>query len=317
MTDQRFDDPHHIATAKVVVGVDGSDGSWTAVRWAAQFAAERGRELEILHGMDLVGNSWILGDYEVIVPSVIDAVREQGREVVARAERLARSIAPELRVSARATTDTGRQLLIEHSAEAYAVVIGATGNAGTFTHLGSTLLAVTAHAHGTVVVVRADSDADATTHASGPVVLGVDGSPVGEAAIAAAFTEAAERGAELVAVHVWSDWNSGRFAGHTSLGEIDLDNVERVILAERLAGWREKFPEVRVAEKVEVSAPAPHLLSWSKVAQLLVVGSRGRGGFAGMLLGSTANTLVRHASCPVMVVHPLDDLRGKRAGSRH
>nr|WP_084467246.1 universal stress protein [Nocardia arthritidis] len=310
MTERRFDDPHHLASAKVIVGVDGSDGSWAAVGWAAQFAAERGRELEILHGMGLVGAGGVLGDYEVIVPSVIDMVREQGKDVVARAERLARSIAPGLRVSARASTDAGSELLIGHSAEAYAVVIGATGDAGTLTHWGSTLLAVTAHAQGTVVVVRADPDAGGAVHASGPVVLGVDGSPVGEAAIAAAFAEAAERGAELVAVHVWSDWDFGRFAGHTSLGELDLDDVERAILAERLAGWQEKFPQVRVARKVEVSAPGPHLLDWSKVAQLLVVGSRGRGGFAGMLLGSTANTLVQHASCPVMVVHPHDDQRG-------
>ncbi|WP_280260653.1 universal stress protein [Nocardia abscessus] len=304
MTEQRFGDPHHLATAKVIVGVDGSDGSWTALRWAARFAAERGRELEILHGMDLVGAGWVLGDYEVVVPSVVDAIREQGQDVVARAERVARSVAPELPISVRVTTDTGKRLLIEHSAEAYAVVIGATGDAGTFAHLGSTLLAVTAHAQGTVVIVRTDPDAGGAVRTTGPVVVGVDGSPVGDAAIAAAFTEAAERGVELVAVHVWSDWDSGRFAGHSNPAEAELDNVERAILAERIAGWQEKFPGVRVTRKVEVSAPAPHLLDWSKIAQLLVVGSRGRGGFAGMLLGSTANTLVQHASCPVMVVHP-------------
>lgn len=310
MTEQRFDDPHQLATAKVVVGVDGSKGSWTAVRWAARFAAERGRALEIVHGMELVGTGWVLGDYEVVIPSVLDAAREQGREVVAQAERVARSVAPELRISARATSDTGRQLLIEHSAEAYAVVVGATGEAGTFAHLGSTLLAVTAHAHGTVVVVRTDPDADGGVHTSGPVVVGVDGSPVGDAALAAAFTEAAERGADLVAVHVWTDWGSGRFAGEVHRTDAELDNVERAILAERLAGWQEKFPQVRVTRKVEVSAPASHLLSWSKVAQLLVVGSRGRGGFAGMLLGSTANTVVQHASCPVMVVHPQQRISG-------
>ncbi|MDE1673877.1 universal stress protein [Nocardia gipuzkoensis] len=318
MPEQRFDDPHHLAGAKVIVGVDGSDGSWSALRWAARFAAERGRELEILHGMDLMATSRVPGGYEVVISSVIDAIREQGRDVVARADRLARSVAPELRISAHATTDTGSQLLVERSAEAYAVVVGATGNAGTAVHLGSTLLAVTAHASGTVVVVRADPDAEVTVHASGPVVVGVDGSPVGEAAIAAAFTEASERAAALVAVHVWSDWASGRFAGHTTLSEDELDTVEQAILAERLAGWQEKFPEVRVSRKVEVSAPAPHLLSWSKIAQLIVVGSRGRGGFAGMLLGSTANTLVQHASCPVMVVHRRDphERGGKPGESR-
>ncbi|UGT67269.1 universal stress protein [Nocardia gipuzkoensis] len=152
--------------------------------------------------------------------------------------------------------------------------------------------------------MRTDPEAGGVVRTSGPVVVGGDGSPVTDTAIVAAFTEAAERGVELVAVHVWSDWDSGRFAGHHNVVEAEFDKVERAILAERIAGWQEKFPGVRVTRKVEVSAPAPHLLDWSKVAQLLVVGSRGRGGFAGMLLGSTANTLVQHASCPVMVVHP-------------
>ncbi|MEV6324912.1 universal stress protein [Nocardia sp. NPDC051787] len=307
---ERFDNPHQLAAAKVVVGVDGSEGSWTAVQWAADFAAERGRELEIVHGMELIGTSWVLGGYEVLVPAVVDAVREHSKYVVARAEKLAHSVRPEQRVTSRVSTDTGRQLLIDHSAEAYAVVLGATGNTGTVAHLGSTLLAVTAHAQGTVVVVRTDPDADDTIHRSGPVVVGVDGSPVGEAAIAAAFAEAAARDAELVAVHVWSDRDFGRFAGRVSLPEAELDNAEQAILAERLAGWQEKYPDVRVSRQIEVSAPAPHLLSWSKSAQLLVVGSRGRGGFAGLLLGSTANTLVQHASCPVMVVHPHAEQHG-------
>lgn len=304
MGQQRFDDPRHVATAKVVVGVDGSEGAWTALRWAAEFAAERGRDLEIVHGLDLVGTSWVFGGYEVLVPSVVDAVREQGREMLTRAEKEALSVAPGLRVSTRTSTDTGRQLLIDHSGDAYAVVLGATGNTGTVAHLGSTLLAVTAHARTAVIVVRTDPGAQNTIHRSGPVVVGVDGSPAGESAISAAFAEAAARDAELVAVHVWSDWDASRFAGQSGRLDAVRDDVERAILAERLAGWQEKYPSVRVTRKVEMAAPAAHLLSWSKDAQLLVVGSRGRGGFAGMLLGSTSHTLVQHAACPVMVVHP-------------
>ncbi|MFI2281219.1 universal stress protein [Nocardia beijingensis] len=304
MGQQQFDDPHHIAAAKVVVGVDGSEGSWTALRWAAGFAAERGRELEIVHGLDLVGTSWVLGGYEVLMPSVVDAVREHGKEMLARAEKVALSVAPGLRVSTRTSTDTGKQLLIDHSREAYAVVLGATGSTGTVAHLGSTLLAVTAHAKGAVIVVRPDSGTQDEVHRTGPVVLGVDGSPVGESAIAAAFAEAAARDAELVAVHVWSDWDASRFAGQSGRLDAVREDVERAVLAERLAGWQEKYPSVRVTREVEMAAPGAHLLSRSKDAQLLVVGSRGRGGFAGMLLGSTANDLVQHASCPVMVVHP-------------
>lgn len=89
MSAQRFDDSQRLASAKVIVVVDRSDGSWTVVRWAARFAADRGRDLEIVHGMGLVGTGWVLGDYEVVVPSVIDAVREQGKDVIARAEHLA------------------------------------------------------------------------------------------------------------------------------------------------------------------------------------------------------------------------------------
>ncbi|WP_039798482.1 universal stress protein [Nocardia araoensis] len=304
MGQQQFDDPHHVAGAKVVVGVDGSEGSWTALRWAAQFAADRGRQLEIVHGLDLVGTSWVLGDYEVLVPSVVDAVRRQGKEMLTRAEKLALSVAPDLPISTRSSTDTGRRLLIDHSREAYAVVLGATGDSGTSAHLGSTLLAVTAHAEGTVIVVRTDPDTQAAVHRSGPVVLGVDGSPVGESAIAAAFAEAAARDADLVAVHVWSDWDSSRFGGEAGRLDAVREDIERAILAERLAGWQEKYPGVRVIREVEMAAPAAHLLSRSKEAQLLVVGSRGRGGFAGLLLGSTANNLVQHASCPVVVVHP-------------
>ncbi|MBF6076641.1 universal stress protein [Nocardia beijingensis] len=304
MGQQQFDDPHHVAAAKVVVGVDGSEGSWTALRWAAGFAAQRGRELEIVHGLDLVGTSWVLGGYEVLMPSVVDAVREHGKEMLARAEKVALSVAPGLLVSTRTSTDTGKQLLIDHSREAYAVVLGATGNTGTVAHLGSTLLAVTAHAKGAVIVVRPDSGTQDEVHRTGPVVLGVDGSPVGESAIAAAFAEAAAREAELVAVHVWSDWDASRFAGQPGRLDAVREDVERAVLAERLAGWQEKYPSVRVTREVEMAAPGAHLLSRSKDAQLLVVGSRGRGGFAGMLLGSTANDLVQHASCPVMVVHP-------------
>ncbi|WP_406277023.1 universal stress protein [Nocardia sp. NBC_00881] len=306
MTEQRYDDPHRLPSARVVAGVDGSEGSMTALRWAADLAAKRGRELQIVHGMDLVGMGGALGGYEVVVPSVVDSVHAHGKAVVARAERLARETEPGLRVSTLLTTDSAKQLLIDHSAEAYATVVGATGSVGTFAHLGSTLLALTAHARGTLVVVRTDPEADYTIHSSGPVVVGIDGSPISEMAIATAFAEAAERCTDLVAVHVWSDWDFGQFAGQIDrrLLDAELEQTEQAILAERLAGWQEKYPDVRVIRKIYLAAPAARLQAWSKSAQLVVVGSRGRGGFVGMLLGSTANSLVQHASCPVMVVHP-------------
>ncbi|QLY28548.1 universal stress protein [Nocardia huaxiensis] len=305
MTAHAYGDPHLLASAAVVVGVDGSPGSETALRWAAAYAAGRGRGLHIVHGMDLVGINRVLGVYEVVVPRLVESARAHGKAVVLHAERLVRELEPGLRVTVHLSADDATRLLIERSATAYAVVLGATGENGTVSHLGSTLLAVTAHARCPVLVVRPDPDADNTVRETGPVVVGVDGSPVSEAAIGAAFVEAAERRTTLVAVHVWSDWVFGKFAGAKPLPALgDLDNVEEAILAERLAGWREKYPEVEVTRRIYFSDPATHLRTWSALAQLVVVGNRGRGGLMGMLLGSTTHSLVQHAHCPVMVVHP-------------
>ncbi|GAB4585662.1 universal stress protein [Nocardia sp. IFM 10818] len=304
MTQQDYDDPHRLASAAVVVGVDGTPGAELALHWAARYAARHGRELQILHGLDLVGVSKVLGTYEVVIPRVVDTMRAHGKALVLHAERTAHELEPGVRVSVHLSADSGTSLLLEHSATANAVVLGATGDLGTLAHLGSTLLAVTAHAKGTVIVVRPDPDADNAVRDSGPVVVGVDGSPVSEAAIAAAFAEASERRTNLVAVHVWSDWSFGKFAGDDALLSLtELEAVEEIILNERLAGYQEKYPEVEVNRRVYFSGPAAHLREWSKSAQLVVVGNRGRGGFLGMLLGSTAHNLVQHAQCPVMVVH--------------
>ena len=299
-------DHHRLASARVVVGIDESTGSDIALRWAAHFADSHRRELHIVHGMNLTGTTWPGGAHSVGSMSVVDAAHIHGQRLMAHAGQVVRAVAPEVSVSTEIVTDNAAALLIDHSTDAFAVVIGATGSAGTLAHLGSTLLSVVAHAHGQVVVVRPDPKADDTVHTSGPVVVGIHGGPTSEAAIGAAFAEAALRAAELVAVHVWNDQNFGHYAGYDTVwfAEGDPGEAENAILAERMAGWREKFPEVRVRRKSYAFAPAEHLQRWSESAQLVVVGSRGRGGFTGMLLGSTVNSLVQHARSPVMVVHP-------------
>lgn len=214
----------------------------------------------------------------------------------------AREIDPNLTISTQLARAKPAHLLIELSKSANLVALGAAPGVGTGGHLGSTLLAVTSHGHGAIVIVRGEPQ----IRREGPVVLGVDGSEVGEAAIAAAFAEAVERGTELVTVHAWSDLSFGEFAG-TSYLDVpipDLETAERALVAERLGGWQEKYPEVVVRQEVHLSGPREHLVKWSKSAQLIVVGSRGRGGFHGLLLGSTGNYLVQQADCPVMVAHP-------------
>lgn len=303
MAHQGFDDSHRLASAAVVIGVDGSAGAARALHWAANYAAERGRRLHIVHGLDLVTIERGVGRYAAATPALVGAIEAAGTALVERARRDARGYEPRLRISATAVAPGGIQALIDCSASAFAVVIGASGTAGTLSHLGSTLFAVTSHAHGAAIVVRPDPDAGNAVRGSGPVVVGVDGSPTGEPALAAAFAEASERRVGLVAVHVWSDWDTGQYAGEvTSLAAAAVEGVEQAVLAERLAGWQEKYPDVEVSREVYAAGPADRLRELSKTAQLVVVGNRGRGGFAGLLLGSTTHSLVQHAHCPVMVV---------------
>ena len=139
------------------------------------------------------------------------------------------------------------------------------------------------------------------------MVVGVDGSPTSEPALAMAFEEAAIRGAELVAVHAWVEFASDTVYASARQFFVDWDaieNREREMLAERLAGWREKYPDVTVRRVVMGGRPARCLVEQAADAQLLVVGSRGHGGFAGMLLGSTSHALIHHAPCPLLVVRP-------------
>ncbi|WP_280260659.1 universal stress protein [Nocardia abscessus] len=298
------ENPHLLASAPVVVGADGSEGSELAVRWAAETAARRGRTLLIAHGLDIAGMRSMTGSHLATPPSIIEALRARGMGIAAGAHRLAGEVAPNLEISTEISEASPSRLLIHLSKSAHLIALGATGNVGVFAHLGSTLLAVTSHGRGSIVVVR-DTGGEPHIKRQGPVVVGVDGSPVSEVAIAAAFAEASERGAELVAVHSWSDLRFEEFAGEADTGFMGsgLETAEDAILAERLAGWQEKYPDVRVTRKVYLTGATQRLEYWSKTAQLIVVGSRGRGGFTGLLLGSTSNFLVQHAHCPVLVAH--------------
>ncbi|WP_280369993.1 universal stress protein [Nocardia wallacei] len=299
-------DIHRLASAPAVVGVDGSAAADIALDWAADLAGRRGRELRIVHALDLDGLRRVsarTGDRGL---PMLAAVRSRGQALVARAVQRVRATAPGVRVSTDVTDSGPAELLIRASATAYIVALGPTGTSTLPAHLGSILLTVAAHADGAVVVVRTDPNSEPAPRHYGPVVVGIDGSEVSEAALGAAFEEASERGAELIAVHVWSDLDLGWMTDASShfVPVSDMGEAERAILAERLAGRQEKYPDVKVTRRTYLSDPVTVLQHWSDSAQLLVVGSRGRGGYFGMLLGSNSNSLVQHANCPVMVVHP-------------
>jgi nucleotide-binding universal stress UspA family protein len=188
--------------------------------------------------------------------------------------------------------------LVDVSKDAQMVVIGCRGK-GALSRalLGSVSTGLVHHAHCPVAVVHGEV-ASQLSSAKLPVLLGVDGSRASELATAIAFDEASWRGVDLVALHVWSDADLSVVSG---IKWSALMSAAEITLAERLAGWQERYPDVTVHRQVEFEHPARHLLDKAENAQLVVVGSHGRGGFAGMLLGSVSTAVAQVARVPVIV----------------
>ncbi|GAC84196.1 universal stress protein [Gordonia paraffinivorans] len=281
----------------ILVGVDGSDAATSAVRWAAKAAAAEHLDLKIVSAYDASTSDYAPG---LIIPQdVIDAIRQDASDAVHAAAEVARQVAPGVSVTTSIVDGDAARVLLELGKDAPLIVVG-TRHLGSVKglFLGSVSINVAAHAHGRVAIVAGDGIDD------GPVVVGVDGSPVSDAAVAEAFRQASLRNAPLIAVHTWSPLDADALHGYG----ISREEVERMtgdsveVLAERLAGYSQDYPDVRVERRVLPDEPAKALLDAAVGAQLIVVGSRGRGGFRGLLLGSTSQKVIHNALCPVMVV---------------
>jgi nucleotide-binding universal stress UspA family protein len=188
--------------------------------------------------------------------------------------------------------------LVDLSREAELLVAGARGSGRWPGRLvGSVSSALLRHAHCPAAIIH-DEDPLMPHPAQAPVLVGIDGSSASELATAIAFEEASRRRVGLIAMHAWSDvdvseWPDVDWPATHSIGE--------EILAERLAGWQEQYPDVNVDRIVVRDQPARQLVERSEEAQLVVVGSRGRGGFAGILVGSVSETVAQLARMPVIV----------------
>jgi nucleotide-binding universal stress UspA family protein len=188
--------------------------------------------------------------------------------------------------------------LTDLSKDAALIVVGSQGRTGRHRRLlGSVSAGLIHHAHCPVAVIH-DEVAPCRESSKLPVVLGIDGSKVSEPATSIAFDEASWRGVDLVALHVWSDADMSTVYGAEPSA---LQSAADKTLAETLAGWQERYPEVVVERVVEFERPVHHLLELAEKAQLVVVGSHGRGGFAGMLLGSVSTAVAQEARVPVIV----------------
>lgn len=236
-----------------------------------------------------------------------DALVAEGREALADALALVLTLYPELTVEVDLAAGEAVPSLLELSRTARLMVLGSSGLGG-FTGLltGSTAVALVTHGHCPVAVIRGRAAGDKQP-SSGPVVVGIDGSDVSDLAIATAFEEAASRGVGLIAVHAWISFSSDSAYNRarqlfTSLDV--LEDTERKSLTERLAPGKVKYPGVAVETVLARDRAVRCLLENSADAQLLVIGSRGRGALSGMVLGSTSQALIYHATCPLLVVRP-------------
>ena len=288
-----------IPGATIVVGVDGSTSARHAAHWAADEAARRHLPIRLV----FASNCYAFGFTGSLAPpqSFFDAIEAGGVTLLAEAEAALRDAHPDLEISVDFATGGPIPTLIEQTDDARLLVLGSRGTGGFHGILaGSTAVALVAHGRCPVAVIRGATP-DARPPATGPVVVGVDGSPTSDAAVAAAFDEASWRAAELVAVHSWLESVPDRATPE----HVEHEQAEQELLAERLAGWQEKYPDVVVRRVVAAGPAVERLLEHAAGAQLMVVGSRGRGGFGGMLLGSTSQALIYHATCPLLVVRPV------------
>ena len=273
-------------TYGIVAGYDGSPDSGQALRWAAREAQARGTTL-------VVCLAWTPDQIALPTESdLCDLARQHGREILARGLPYAESVLGPGRVHADLAGGSAAHVLCERSRTAEMVVVGCRGYSELRNlQLGSVSWQVAGHACGRVVIVR--GELRPANQAPGPVVVGADGSPAAQAAIAFAFEEAALRDAPLVAVCALTD-APGR------LGEGRQVEEEFGHLVDYAA---KEHPDVAVLRRVLPGTPRAALLTAAADAQLIVVGARGRGGLEGMRLGSVAQAVLHHAPGSVAVVH--------------
>jgi nucleotide-binding universal stress UspA family protein len=278
----------------ILVGVDGSEPSLAAVRWAAAEARLRGRPVRLVHTFigPMVAAPMMVPPYDWLP----DVLRKEAEGLVQQAVEVARSVAPDVHVTGDVISGPAGQLLVEMSASAHLVALGHRGHGGFASLLlGSVASTVTAHAHTPVVVVRS------VPTAPGPVVAGVDGSAPSQAALEFAFEEADLRGVPLRAVYAWHP-PSAPWRADLRYDPAEIETAQRHQVRDWVQPVHDKYPRVAVEHLLVVGQPATSLLEAARGTGLLVIGSRGRGAFTGMVLGSVSQQVIHHASGAVAVV---------------
>lgn len=299
-------DTNENSPAPVVVGVDGSTASDRALRWAAAEAAAWGARLRVTNAWSMPLSDWPYAGGPAYLEA--DEFRQRSAQLVQQAGEAVELQLGAGTVEVEGLTPEGQPAheLLEAARGARALVVGMRGRGG-FADLvlGSVAAACIHHATAPVVLI---GDRHEHLPGSGPIVVGIDGSDGARAALRWAADEAVRLGVRLVVVHGW-DVPDVAPPGPVAFGPTESEDfattadrflaefVEEALAADDGSDQR---PEI---ETRAVSEPAVEaLVHQADDAALLVVGTRGRGGFTGLLLGSVSRQCAHHAPCPVAIV---------------
>jgi nucleotide-binding universal stress UspA family protein len=302
--------PTTLPVRPVVVGVDGSPSSLAAARYAAELAERRDAPLHLVFGYQVSLYGYAPMDIAEPYAMADQQLRDDVGAMLTKTVQELRSAYPGLvDVQARQIAGGGAEALIDESRRASVTVVGCRGMGG-FAELmlGSVSAQVSAHAHGPVVVVRPPVSDDAVRvppvpASLGPIVVGVDGSAASSAALAFAVVEAGLRKVPVIAISAyWAPLRSS-----TDSAREEAAAAAEQVLADAVGPFAAEHPELEFETRATHSTNVEKtMVDASRDAALTVVGCRGRGGFAGLLLGSVSRTLVHHAYGPVAVIHPTE-----------
>lgn len=288
-------------TRPITAGIDGTEESLAALDWAAREAVRRGLPLRVVH-------SWRFEAHDTVDTGDRATQEQWVRDSVGETARTVRERHPELSVTTDVPEGDAVETLTALTADAEMLVLGSRGHGRILGFLvGSVGQQVIVGTEGPVVFVRAGDQASNEV-AGHEIVVGQQGDPEDSAAaLGFAFETAARRGATVRAVRAWALPPVFAYSP-ASLQLLDeaggLEPYEQKALAAALEPWRERYPDVRVVEHVEMGSAGQVLLSVSGTAQLMVVGRRARRTAVGTRIGSVAYGVLHHADCPVAVVPP-------------
>ncbi len=286
---------------RLVVGTDLSHRATTAVNWAAARALAHGKPLLIVLALPEVPIPRRADVYDAMLEGDhIAVLHERGERRLAEERERVLAAFPGIRLETAVVEGRASYILAQATRDAELVVVGARGEhapVGVRT-LGGTADAVVTHAHGPVAVVTDRSELTP----DGPVVVGVDDSPESMAAIRIAVEEASLLKLKLVAVHAWdmSAWLA-QTAGGWSIDAQAMGGALDQMVSDLVGVYTADKPDLVVERRIVPDRASLALVDASNGASLLVIGSRGRGGFAGLLLGSVSRSVLRDAHCPVIV----------------